>query len=145
MVTTSRKFALIIRSRAAASPFLIFFASSISCRGVKRGNCPISRKYLVSPKSLSFMSRSYSMERFRRYSASVGFSNTAREVLRALSFEIKDLADGGSSNSVARADLFFTVSVRQLLLRSAQEKCEHGQSERQRQRPEAELHFEDGP
>jgi hypothetical protein len=86
------------------------------------------------------------MERFRRYSASVGFSNTAREVLRALSFEIKDLAgDGGSSNSVARADVFFTVSVQQLLLRSAWEKCEHGQSERQRQRPEAELYFEDGP
>jgi hypothetical protein len=48
----------------------------------------------------------------------VRFSNTAPEVLRALSFEIKDLAgDGRSSNSVARADLFFTVSVQQLLLR----------------------------
>jgi hypothetical protein len=58
------------------------------------------------------------MERFRRYNARVRFSNTAPEVLRALSFEIKDLAgDGRSSNSVARADLFFTVSVQQLLLR----------------------------
>jgi len=35
-VTTSRKFALIIRSRAAASPFLIFPASSISSCGVKK-------------------------------------------------------------------------------------------------------------
>src|SRR6266480_685981 len=57
MVTTSRKFELIIRSRAAASPFLIFAASSISCSSVKSGIRPISRRYLLSPVSVSFMIR----------------------------------------------------------------------------------------
>src|SRR6266513_2881173 len=55
MVTTSRRFALIIRSRAAASPFWIRRASSISWSGDRRGICPISSKYLLSTASLSFM------------------------------------------------------------------------------------------
>src|SRR6266576_1900754 len=90
MVTTSRRFALIIRSRAAVSPFLIFFASSISCCGVKRENCPISCKYLFNPKSLSFMTGTYSPEQTDRYCASVGFFGATKELVSATSLEIKD-------------------------------------------------------
>ena len=89
MVTTSRKFELIIRSRASASPFLIFPASSTSCCGVKRGIRPISRRYLFSPVSLLFMTGTYSTERIRRYCARVGFSNNTREVIGAPPFEIE--------------------------------------------------------
>src|SRR3981189_3061912 len=92
MVTTSRRFALIIRSRAAASPFLIFPASSISCCGVKRENCPISCKYLFNPESLSFMTGTYSPEQTDRYCASVGFVGGAEELVRGTSLEVKDCA-----------------------------------------------------
>src|SRR6266480_2271503 len=90
MVTTSRRFALIIRSRAAVSPFLIFFASSISCCGVKRENCAISCKYLFNPKSLSFITANYSLQQADRYCASVGFFGATQELLAATSLEIKD-------------------------------------------------------
>jgi hypothetical protein len=90
MVTTSRKFALIIRSRAAASPFLIFPASSISSCGVKRGNCPISCKYLFNPKSVSFMAGTYSPRQAGRYCASVGFLGATLELVPATSLEISD-------------------------------------------------------
>src|SRR5437016_9647317 len=55
MVTTSRRFALIVRSRAAASRSRIRRASSISWSGDKRGIRPISSKYLFSTALLSFM------------------------------------------------------------------------------------------
>src|SRR6266496_6474792 len=55
MVTTSRRFALIIRSRAAASPFWIRRPSSVSSSGDKRGIRPISSKYLLSTGLVSFI------------------------------------------------------------------------------------------
>src|SRR5438067_1504194 len=88
MVTTSRKFARIIRSRAATSPFLIFPASSISCSEVKRGSRPISFRYLSSPLSRSFMIRTYSTERMRCHCASVGFCGATYELVAATSLEI---------------------------------------------------------
>src|SRR5438128_10674979 len=88
MVTTSRKFARIIRSRAATSPFLIFPASSISCSGVKRGIRPISFRYLSSPVSRSFMAGGYSTERMRCHCASVGFCDATYELVAATSLEI---------------------------------------------------------
>src|SRR5438552_469790 len=69
MVTTSRKFELIIRSRASASPFFIFAASSISSSSVKSGIRPISRRYLLGPVSLSFMTRTYSLDLMHLYFA----------------------------------------------------------------------------
>src|SRR6266536_3017246 len=102
MVTTSRKLELIIRSRALASPFLIFAASSISCCGVKRGNRPISRKYLLNPVSVSFMSRTYSPEPIRRYCAREGFFRATREAIPVPSFEIESALtnqDHGSAES----------------------------------------------
>src|SRR6266480_3349916 len=106
MVTTNRKFELIIRSRASASPFLIFPASSTSCCGVKRGIRPISRRYLFSPVSLLFMTGTYSTERIRRYCARVGFSNNTREVIGAPPFEIEF-----GSNLVAFAVAIFLVGL----------------------------------
>src|SRR5436190_17172936 len=90
MVTTNRRLALIIRSRAAAFPFLTFPASSTSCCGLKRGNCPISCKYLFNPRSLSFMNGTYSPEQTDRYCASVGFFGATQELVAAISLEIKD-------------------------------------------------------
>src|SRR6266404_735219 len=89
MVTTSRKFALIIRSRTAASPFLIFAACSISCCGVKRGIRPISRRYLFNPVSLSFMIRTYSLERTQGYCARVGIFGAPNELVVAIPLEMK--------------------------------------------------------
>src|SRR6266550_7321336 len=97
MVTTSRRFALIIRSRAAASPFLIFRASSISCCRVKRGMDPISRRYLLSTVSLSFIDVSYVRVGGRGYCERVGFADATRGVIAAPSF--------GSSTLSAATDL----------------------------------------
>src|SRR4051794_101398 len=87
MVTTRRKFELIIRSRAAEFPLLIFRASSISSCGVTRGIRPISRRYLLNPVSLLFMSKTYPLEGKCRHGAGAGFFYAATGVIRTPSFE----------------------------------------------------------
>jgi hypothetical protein len=45
--------------------------------------------YLVSPLSVSFMARRYSLDPMDRYCAREGFFRTAREVIDNISFEIQ--------------------------------------------------------
>jgi hypothetical protein len=113
MVTTSRKFERIICSRAGASPFLIFAASSISSSGVKRGIRPISRRYLFNPLSLPFMTGMYLLEWTCRYCARVGFCGATYELMLVPSFERGDLflAELESCASSNRNERFFHFLV----------------------------------
>jgi hypothetical protein len=65
--------------------------------------------YLVSPLSVSFMARRYSLDPMDRYCAREGFFRTAREVIDNISFEIQGgqlIAERGSHRE-AKGDYNF--------------------------------------